>query len=373
MLIFGSIGFFVYYKKKQTNKVFWCGLVAVEYENKWGYINSRGKKKIDFTYEFAYNFTKNKLALVGFDSKFGYINTKGEYVIDPIYDNATSFSGEVAICKLNGKFGTINSKGETVADFIYSDIKEYSDDYAIAVKDGKYGIIDKKGNIIIDFSYEKIDSVNETYFKYYKDGSIYLGFIDKSQISDTFFTDSFQEITLLKNGYAIYKRKGLYGYLNNKKEIVVENKFTSLTYQKGKYLSYSTTGDLYGLLDFDGNIFIRERFLYVSCFDNYAVVKYSGDEKYYIINDKVKHTYSIKCNFVDAFYKNRAVFKQGDYYGVISPKGKVMLEAEYKYISHIYDDGYAIIMDKNSNYGIARVDGSIIVEPKYSNIAYSGK
>lgn len=367
----GSIGIILYRRSTQTNRLFWSGLVAAQLDSKWGYINEKGKTKINFEYDFAYNFTKNKLALVGKDNKFGYINTKGKFVIDPIYDNAVSFSGDVAICKLNGKYGTIDKHGDVVTEFLYSNIMEYSGNFAIAFKDNKYGIIDKKGNVIVDFAYDKIESVNSSYFVYYDDGSTYLGVLNENQSTDTFFAESFQDLKLLDNGYCIYKRKGLYGLIDNKKNVVIENRFVKLTYERGDYLVFSTTGDYYGYVDFKGKVVIREIYAYASSFDKYSVVKYSGNDLFFIINKNGKHKFQIECDFINDYHKKRAVFNLGDYYGVVSPNGKVMVEAKYKYISNFYDDGYAIVMSKDNLYGIVRVDGAVKVEPKYKNIAYS--
>ena len=48
-----------------------------------------------------------------------------------------------------------------------------------------------------------------------------------------------------------------------------------------------------------------------------------------------------------------------------------MFDAKYKHISNFYDDGFAICMNSSNLYGIIRVDGSVKVEPKYTNIAYT--
>jgi len=136
-MIIGTVGFFVYKRVSAKNRLFWAGLVAVEQnKDKWGYINSSGKVVIDFKFDHAYNFTKNKLALVGVDEKFGYINTKGEFEIDPIYTNAIPFDGNVAICKLNGYYGTINEEGKELAKFEYTNISPFTGKYAIAIKSG---------------------------------------------------------------------------------------------------------------------------------------------------------------------------------------------------------------------------------------------
>ena len=368
-----GVAYFLYDKTSQKDKLFKNGVIAVKKDNKWGYINPSGKVVLDFYYDSAFNFTDNKLALVGKNGKFGYINKKGNYVIAPVYESAFSFDGDVAIVCKNGKFGAINSKGETVIDFSYTKIGgdkgKFVGGYTSMVKNGKYGIVSKSGNVIIEPTYENITDVNGTYFTYMIGTKVYISRIDKTN-PDDFYTKEFQEASLIGINYCIYGKNGLYGLLG-KDGIVFEPKYSKLKYSSGDYLQYSTDGDFYGYLDFNGNVVLESKFLTVSDeLNDYAIVKYSGDELFYCIERNGEKRFSLKCDKLGSFHNSRATFynKSSSRYGVVNTNGKVLCDAIYKYISKFYDDNYAIVQDTNGHYGVIKSSCRVIIKPIYDNV-----
>ena len=56
------------------------GLVAVQKDGKWGYINTKGEQAIECKFDDAYDFSEG-FALVEKDGKWSCINTKGCSVI----------------------------------------------------------------------------------------------------------------------------------------------------------------------------------------------------------------------------------------------------------------------------------------------------
>ena len=86
------------------------------------------------------------MALVKKDDKWGFINTKGKEVIPCIYTDAKSFSEGLAPVEKNGEWGYINTKGEEVIHCIYDQAWGFSEGLAPVKKDGKAGFVDKEGN-----------------------------------------------------------------------------------------------------------------------------------------------------------------------------------------------------------------------------------
>ena len=364
-----SFGYYCYLKSLQNDKLFKNGVVAVKLNDKWGYINSKGKTVLDFKYDYAYNFSDNNLALVSENGKFGYINKKGEYIIDLLYEDASPYFDGMAICKKDGKYGAINSYGNTSIEFEFDNISKFCGNYAIATKNNKMGIIDKGGKTIIDFEYESISSVNDNFYIYRIGTSTYVKTIKTS--TDNFYKKEFQEATLTDNGYCIYRRNGLYGLIGAK-GIIFDEKYATLTYKNSDdYLVYSTTGDYYGYIDFKGKIVLPEKYLFASTLNDYAVIKYSGDELYYVINDNGKDCFSLKCDMIGDFNNKRAYFKSGENYGVVNSSGKILCEAKYKYISKFYDDGFAIVTDENGHFGVITASCKVKIAPIYDNICIS--
>jgi hypothetical protein len=194
------------------------GLLAVQKDEKWGYLNMEGEIAVPIIYSYAENF-KDGLAVAGMEigveirrknragsgikvkygmidktgkeiipfeydrilndnnfkfgeavfvgkfipdsngemiRKFGYINRPGEEIIPLIYENPFRFEYGLAIVKKGGKCGIINQNGDLVVEFIYDSINIIDDGILMAKKDGKWGIIDSKGNIVLDCGYEQI-------------------------------------------------------------------------------------------------------------------------------------------------------------------------------------------------------------------------
>ena len=132
------------------------GLVAVQHDWKWGYVDTSGKEIIPCQYDLAKSFS-NGLAAVGvgedsWNSKYGFINTKGEEIVPCIYDDVEKFSEGLAVVKRKEKYGFINTKGEEVIPCQYDRARSFSDGFAVvylayydAIPPIK-GLIDKKGN-----------------------------------------------------------------------------------------------------------------------------------------------------------------------------------------------------------------------------------
>lgn len=87
-------------------------LCAVK-KGKWGYIDKNKKQKINFQFEYAWDFAGG-LARVKIKGKTGYINQRGEAVIPAIYEEATDFKNQVAIVILAGKKGAIDHTGKVI-------------------------------------------------------------------------------------------------------------------------------------------------------------------------------------------------------------------------------------------------------------------
>ena len=90
---------------------FSCGYAVVKNQEKYKFINTKGKNAFSAVYEDANPFSEN-LAAVKIGKKYGYINKKGKLVIKPIYDYAYVFSEGKAFVVKKGQPGFINTKGK---------------------------------------------------------------------------------------------------------------------------------------------------------------------------------------------------------------------------------------------------------------------
>ena len=61
------------------------GFASVKSNDKWGFIDTKGKMVIPCVYDYARSFSKG-FASVESNEKWGVINQSGEFVIPPIAD-----------------------------------------------------------------------------------------------------------------------------------------------------------------------------------------------------------------------------------------------------------------------------------------------
>ena len=234
----------------EYDATFWhkSDLGLVIKDNKYGFINTKGKIIIALDYEDAFPFF-NGYASVKKNGKWNYINEKGkllfkDYIIcdyRPIIDNKAVFMKDSIkvektkiimsengsrtfveflnnIEKIQFKEGLIGINGEIIIDPIYDEISGYFQDGFMRVRnDGKTGIIDEKGKLIIPVEYDDISDLKNGLLLAQKENQ--WGMIDlQNQIIIPF---DYDKIRYFNNDLALVNKKNKIGYINIKNEMVI--------------------------------------------------------------------------------------------------------------------------------------------------------
>ncbi|HEU0137527.1 MAG TPA: WG repeat-containing protein, partial [Flavobacterium sp.] len=214
-------------------------LIPYEENEKWGYINDKGKIIIKPQFDEAGKFSEG-LALVSIGLNKGFINDKAEFIIEPKYRCAFSFSEGVAPVAedCRGSWGYIDKKGATVIEPRFDWAGQFSDGLAKVLvsldknsSEGKTGYIDKTGKFAIEprFSYSERFSDGLAMFaedKKREDGmSAYFNrkaFIDtKGNVVSPFFdkAESFSE------GLAAVEIDNRWGFIDKSGNIIIAPQF----------------------------------------------------------------------------------------------------------------------------------------------------
>ena len=235
-----------------------------------------------FRYYFVDNCThfEDGLALVNLNEKFGFIDKKGKLIINPIYDYALDFNeGFAAVATTN----------------IHDEIK--------------WGYIDKSGKIVIDFQFNNVfdfpGSFNEGLASVSSDG-LNWGYINKEgkyEIQPQF--ESYISASAFINGLSLIFMGGKFGYIDKKGNIVINPVFELAEPFFDKELAVAqSSNNLFGYINRNGNFEINPQYeLAFPFIDGIAFVKVSG--KYgiidkngsYIVNpqfDDYIHNYNLK-------------------------------------------------------------------------------
>jgi hypothetical protein len=111
-------------------------------------------------YDGAKDFSEG-LAPVKVDEKWGFIDKKGRMVVEPKFDGAESFSDGMARVKLGELWGYIDHTGTLVIGFQYEEAEDFADGLAPVgswsnwPEDGEFYYIDKRGIQAIPEKFER--------------------------------------------------------------------------------------------------------------------------------------------------------------------------------------------------------------------------
>ena len=163
------------------------GLLAVEKDENWGYIDKDGEVIIDFLYDGAGQFHNGVAVVVANDNyhiidksgsnvledsydylerfeedvliygdndRFGLLSIEGDIIVDALYNSISSFHDGLAVVESNDEFGMMNIDGEIVVSIQHQFIGSFSNGLALVKDDDKYGYIDEIGVVAIDFLYD---------------------------------------------------------------------------------------------------------------------------------------------------------------------------------------------------------------------------
>lgn len=261
-------------------KDFSDGLAVVKSNDKYGYIGKDGKYAINPQFDYAIDF-KNGMAAVLSDNKFGFIDKNGKYVINPQFDYVDynmmgfydpnfyydmgvipvrvdskygfiDFSGKIVITpqydsiypkaadidlqpktgkegnylipvELNEKWGFIDNTGKTIINPQFDSVTYFHNGIAMVILDGKYGFINTDGkyttNPILDYVEFSYNYKSGDLCPYSQDNKI--GYVNPTN-GGAYIQPQYDDGGKFINGFAIVKKNGKYGYINQQNETITD-------------------------------------------------------------------------------------------------------------------------------------------------------
>lgn len=233
--------------------------------NRVGYIDKDGQLIIPFEFDaivageggesLEFNDFSEGLAAVNKNDKYGFIDTKGKVVIEPKYEWASNFSSGLAIVSVEGLYGAIDKQGKTVIPFEYQALADFHDGFATAARppknpedyESKYGLINKKNEVVIPFMYESMGNLSESLIAVKKDGK--WGYVDTKNKAIIPINLAYETVSDFSDGLAAvfnYEENSdnlKYGYIDKTGKLVIPMQFTKVYWD-----------DSEGLIDFNNGI-----------------------------------------------------------------------------------------------------------------------
>lgn len=135
-------------------------IIYLDYNDKYGYMNSSGKVIINPEYDLTYGFHEG-IAAVESGNNWGFIDKSGKLIVPPSFEAVSreGFSEGLCAALSNGKWGFIDKSGTWVIDPIYEcpyrvvngSVGSFHNGFAAVALNGQVGYVDKFGNSTFDF------------------------------------------------------------------------------------------------------------------------------------------------------------------------------------------------------------------------------
>ncbi|WP_201634342.1 WG repeat-containing protein [Psychrobacter immobilis] len=233
--------------------------------NRVGYIDKDGQLIIPFEFDaivageggesLEFNDFSEGLAAVSKNDKYGFIDTKGKVVIELKYEWASSFSDGLTIVSVEGLYGAIDTQGKTVIPFEYQALADFHDGFATAARppkdpedyESKYGMINKQNEVVIPFMYESMGNLSESLIAVKKDGK--WGYVDTKNKAIIPINLAYETVSDFSDGLSAvfnYEENSdnlKYGYIDKTGKLVIPMQFIKAYWD-----------DSEGLIDFNNGI-----------------------------------------------------------------------------------------------------------------------
>ncbi|HEY0652926.1 MAG TPA: WG repeat-containing protein [Chryseosolibacter sp.] len=138
------------------------GLRAIKKDNRYGFVDNRGRLRIANRYENVRSFS-NSLAAVMIRGKWGFINHDDQIAIQPVYDHVEQFKNGFAVVKQKELYGLIDKSGKLVIPARYESIEVLEDKRVKVKQNGMWGLSDNNGKILLHPKFETLDPLKNGY------------------------------------------------------------------------------------------------------------------------------------------------------------------------------------------------------------------
>lgn len=114
------------------------GMAAVEFRDRWGFVDSDGNEVIECQYDDAGSFSEGLAAVENDKGLYGYIDKTGAVVIPFQFDDAEDFHEGLAAVEQGKRWGYVTKAGILVVPYQYEDAEAFYQGVARVKKNGKW-------------------------------------------------------------------------------------------------------------------------------------------------------------------------------------------------------------------------------------------
>jgi hypothetical protein len=364
------------------------GLCYAKTGNLCGVINEKGEEIIPVVYENILNFNEGITAV--FDNgTYIFFNKLGEKknfpVIERIGLDYTSgnwiINDGVINVRVEGNYCHLNTDGIVIGNYYAPFLFDYSNGFVSITENHTRAIMDLKGNVYFknqyDYVYEPING---------------LFLVEKNNFYGAVTIEGKIIVPIKYDSVCIYDENLISCNLNGKEilydsngNVILDFIFDSITIDSSGDITESDKAWLIIDNDDKRGFYNLETKKIIECqyddsmggFDH-GIVTVENDEKFGYLDTKGS---LIGGQFFDgvayqdqnpAFKENFSYVKKGKKYAYLSIDGKLQTNFIY-YTASLFEDGYAIVSDKNLLFGVIDTKFNYVIECKYDSLERIGE
>ena len=384
---------------------------AAKKDNEYYIINSYGtilskfdKRIIDVADYVLVNLTDSNedgRPLSYFEGEFGVYTYSGELVKVLEYEEFKppknwgfwiTFAGGRLLFSENGKWGAVDNSFNTVIEPAFDRIYPFTDTengITIAITNSKFGLIDRNGNVVADFIYDSIEPLHNDNGKvnaykvtqgHSENNDEKFGLLDKhgkmiKQLDESEPKMLYEDYELIevskKNNRDDSEQYGdLYGIINYDGNIVIPVENTNIWGISEGIVAAQKSSEHSGYYDISGKELTDFNYGMISLFsDGLAFAENRVNGAYEVINKNGEVVFNTS-RFANGFYGGIAQIEAGKFIDtngkvvIDNPKWKPASESGLNWWSY-KNDGRFIVSD-GENYGVAKYTGFISLWAKES-------
>jgi hypothetical protein len=329
----------------------------------WGFIDTVGEMKIPESYQFANDFV-NDISIVKKDGKWGYIDRKNKKLLDFKYDAIRFLENtnqEILRLYVNQtKYGLIDTLGKAIISVTYDNVGEEREGLIPVEKNGHWGFTDMNGKLIIPCEYEKANSFYNGVAAVKKDRK--WGFINAS--NQVMIDLKFKAAGNFNDDLAWFKEKYTYGYLDEGGQVIIPTQFDEAKDFEGN-IARVKVDENWGLIDRSGTIIMKPKYNMIGRFNEHgiAIVKLRSGN-YSFINQLGERITNKRFEKITPFSEGYAAVKLRNLWGFIDTTGKLMIEPKFSRVK-VFRSGRVSVRFE-SKWGFIDTKGKWIIEPQFS-------
>lgn len=131
------------------------GFRLIKRDNRYGFVDDRGRLRIANRYEDARDFSSS-LAAVKIRGRWGFVDQEDRIAIQPVFDWVGSFAGEFCLVRNGDLYGVIDRTGRQVLPLRYDEIVGLPGDRFKVRIGSLWGLFDALGRVIASVKYDML-------------------------------------------------------------------------------------------------------------------------------------------------------------------------------------------------------------------------